>query len=262
MKPFCDTFTRMEEPQNFLLEICIDSVASAIAAQEGGADRVELCANLHEDGTTPSAGMIEVTRKNLSIGLHVMIRPRGGNFCYSAVEFEIMKKDIAVAKGLGANGVVFGMLNPDGTIDAERTRELIELARPLQVTFHRAFDVAAAPRRALETLIALRVDCLLSSGQARTAMEGLGLLAQLAQQAAGRISIMPASGINAENVRRILAASGVHEIHAGSSVSGTKTDSPAEWFAAARGIVDAQKVFALKMSMASASLGFSGTPHE
>lgn len=247
--------------RQLFLEICVDSVASAIAAQEGGAERVELCANLNEDGTTPSAGMIEVTRKNLSIGLQVMIRPRGGNFCYSAVEFEIMKKDIAVAKELGANGVVFGMLNPDGTIDAERTRELIEVARPLQVTFHRAFDVAAAPLRALETLIALRVDRLLTSGQARTAMEGLGLLAQLAQQAAGRISIMPASGINAENVRRILAASGVNEIHAGSSVSGTKSDSSAEWFAAARGIVDAQKVLALKMSMTSAPVGFGITSH-
>ena len=232
--------------QNFLLEICVDSVESAIAAQEGGADRVELCANLNEDGTTPSTGMIEVARKNLTIGLQVMIRPRGGDFCYSAREFEIMQKDVAVAKTLGADGVVFGILNSNRTIDVVRTRELIELARPLQVTFHRAFDVAVAPLPALETLIELRVERLLTSGQARTAMEGLALITQLAQKAAGRISIVPASGINAENVRRIIQMSGVQEVHVGSAVTRVKKDSPAERFAAARGMVEAQKVRELR----------------
>jgi copper homeostasis protein len=236
----------MTKPQRVFLEICVDSVESAIAAQEGGAERVELCANLNEGGTTPSAGMIEIARKFLHIGLQVMIRPRGGDFCYSALEFEIMKKDIVVARELGADGAVFGMLNRDRTIEVPRTRELVELARPLRVTFHRAFDVVADPAQALETLAALQIDRILTSGQARTAMEGLTLLVQLAQKAAGRISIMPACGINAQNVRQILAATGANEIHIGSAVTTIKNDSSAELFAVARGVVEAKKVVDLR----------------
>ena len=232
-----------------VLEICVDSVESAIAAQVGGADRVELCANLNEDGTTPSAGMIEVARKNLAIGLQVLIRPRSGDFCYSGLEFETMKKDIAVARELGADGVVFGILNPDRAIDVRRTRELAEFARPLQVTFHRAFDVVADPWSALENLVSLRIARVLTSGQARTAMKGLTRLTQLAQKADGRISIMPASGINTQNIRRILATRGVYEIHIGSAVAGIKKDSPAELFPAARGVVEAKKVRDLRRYM-------------
>jgi len=232
-----------------LLEICVDSVESAIAAQAGGADRVELCANLNEDGTTPSAGMIEVARQNLAIGLQVLIRPRGGDFCYSDLEFEAMKKDIGLARTLGADGVVIGVLEPTAIIDVARTRELADLARPLRVTFHRAFDVVGDPLLALESLVELRVDRILTSGQARTAMEGLIRLTQLAQKAAGRISIMPASGINAQNVRQILAATDVNEIHIGSAVTAIKHDSSAEWFAAARGVVEAQKVRDLRRYM-------------
>lgn len=162
--------------QKTILEVCVDSVASAIAAQEGGADRVELCANLNEDGTTPSVGMIEVARKNLVIGLQVLIRPRDGNFCYSDLEFETMKKDIAVAHTLGADGVVIGLLNADGMIAFEWTRQLVALARPLSVTFHRAFDVVTGPLKTLEALVDLGIDRVLTAGQAKTALAGLSLL--------------------------------------------------------------------------------------
>src|SRR5262245_53926414 len=139
--------------QPVLLEICLDSVESAVAAQQGGASRVELCDNLLEGGTTPSAGTIALARKYIDIGLHVIIRPRGGDFYYSDVEFEVMKYDIEQAKQLGANGVVIGLLTPDGAVDVERTHALLELARPMSVTFHRAFDMARDPHEALEKLI-------------------------------------------------------------------------------------------------------------
>jgi len=236
----------MTNLQNFLLEICVDSVESAIAAQAGGADRVELCANLNEDGTTPSAGMIEVARQSLSIGLQVLIRPRGGNFCYSDFEFETMKKDLAVARTLGADGVVVGMLDSAFTVDVARMRELVELARPLRVTFHRAFDVVVDPLQALELLIELRIDRILTSGQAKTAMEGLTRIVQLAQKAAGRLSIMPASGINTQNIRQILAETGANEIHVGSAVSTMKNDLSSVLFATPLRFVDRQKVLALR----------------
>jgi copper homeostasis protein len=241
----------MAKPQKVFLEICVDSVESAVAAQAGGADRVELCANLNEDGTTPSAGMIAGARKNLSIGLQVLIRPRSGDFCYSTLEFEAMKKDIAVAGELGADGVVIGMLNSDRTIEVRRTHKLVQLARPLQVTFHRAFDVVVDPLPALETLIELGVDRILTSGQAKTAMEGLARLTQLAKRADGRISIMPASGINAQNIRWILEVTGVHEIHVGSAVAAMQKNSAAEFFAATQRMVDPGKVAELRQQLRS-----------
>jgi copper homeostasis protein len=227
--------------KNFLVEICVDSVESAIAAQEGGADRVELCANLNDGGTTPSAGLIVAARRHLRLGLHVLIRPRGGDFCYSAVEFESMKSDVVFAKNLGADGVVFGILKPDHTVDVERMRALVVLARPMSVTFHRAFDVANEPFRALEDIIALGADRLLTSGQAQTAKAGLPVIAQLAQKAAGRLRIMPGGGINAQDLPHFINTAGVSEIHAGSAVT-TKKYSAAGLFTAWRGVVDPQKV--------------------
>lgn len=232
-----------------ILEICVDSVESAIAAQEGGADRVELCANLNEDGITPSAGMIEVARQNLTIGLHVLIRPRAGNFCYSDFEIAVMKKDIAVARALGADGVVIGVLHPDGKIALEQTQELVELAYPLSVTFHRAFDVTTEPLKTLETLIALGVDRVLTSGQALIAVEGLGLLKQLVTQADGRIGIMPASGINMQNIRQVVAATGASEIHVGTAVTTEISDSLSELFTAKHRSVDQQKVLTLRQCL-------------
>lgn len=196
-----------------LFEICVDTVESAMAAQLGGAQRVELCDNLLEGGTTPSAGMIALTRQQLTIDLNVIIRPRGGDFCYSDLEFAVMQYDIEQAKRLGANGVVIGLLNPDGTIDKVRTAALIDLARPLSVTFHRAFDMAADPQQALEDLITLGVDRLLTSGQESSALEGLDLITALVAQAAERIIIMPGGGINDRNVMKIVQHSGVQEVH-------------------------------------------------
>jgi copper homeostasis protein len=204
--------TRMT--QRVLFEACVDSVAAAVAAQEGGADRVELCADLLEGGCTPSAGAIQLTRKLLHIGLNVMVRPRGGDFCYSDAEFETMKLDVAFAQQTGADGVVFGILSPDGTVDAARTAGLIRLARPLSVTFHRAFDVTCDPFEALETLIGLGVDRILTSGQEPSVLEGLDLIADLVKRAADRVIIMPGGGITERNIARIVAGSGAREFHA------------------------------------------------
>jgi copper homeostasis protein len=195
------------------VEICVDSAAGAFAAEQGGADRVELCDNLLEGGTTPSAGCIKVTRRGLKIGLQVIIRPRGGDFLYSTQELEVMREDIRMAKELGADGVVLGCLTPDGDVDHERMRELIALARPLNVTFHRAFDMCRDPQRALEDVIALGADRLLTSGQEASCMEGLELIEKLHKQAAGRIIVMPGGGITPRNVDRIVAATGVNEVH-------------------------------------------------
>ena len=200
--------------EKILFEACVDSVDAAVAAQQGGADRVELCADLLEGGCTPSAGTVLVARQRLSIRMHVIIRPRGGDFCFSEAEFETMKADVAFAKQAGADGVVIGILNPDGTVDEPRTRALIEIARPLKVTFHRAFDMARDPFEALETLISLGVDRILTSGQEVSVLEGLDLISELVKRAGDRIIIMPGGGITPRNLSKILAASGVKEVHA------------------------------------------------
>lgn len=196
-----------------ILEICVESVEGAIAAQEGGADRLELCANLLEGGTTPSAGSIQLARHRLHIGLQVMIRPRGGDFCYSAIEFEVMKLDIGMARNAGADGVVLGILQTDGSVDESRTRELADLARPMNVTFHRAFDMASDPYAAMETLAAIGIDRILTSGQEGSVLEGLDLISDLVRKAGNRIIIMPGGGINERNFGRIADQSGARELH-------------------------------------------------
>ncbi len=200
------------------LEVCIDSIQSAINAEIGGAARVELCDNLFEGGTTPSAGTIEVVRKHISIGLHVIIRPRGGDFLYSDLEFEIMKNDILMAKQLGANGVVFGILKADSTVDKDRNTELAALAQPMSTTFHRAFDMTADPFQALEDIISLGIHRILTSGQERSVPEGVPLIAQLVKQAGDRIIILPGGGIDEFNIEKIVEATGVKECH----ISGRK----------------------------------------
>jgi copper homeostasis protein len=214
-----------EKERSISLEICLDSVESCMAAERGGAHRVELCANLDEDGTTPSPGIIAAARKSIGIALHVMIRPRGGDFCYSDAEFEAMKRDIDIARQLGADGVVLGVLTHERQVDVERTGMLVMLARPMAVTFHRAFDAAADPVQALEAIIEAGASRLLTSGQATSAAEGAGLIRRLAQQAGDRIKIMAGVGITAENAREIRDRTGVREIHVGSGVTNRVTGS-------------------------------------
>ena len=199
------------------IEVCVDSVASAVAAQQGGADRIELCSDLIEGGVTPSAGLIEVVRANISIGLQVIIRPRGGDFYYTQEEVEIMRRDIAVAKDLGADGVVLGMLNAEGHVDVDGTRQLVESARPLNVTFHRAFDMSADLFRALEDVCATGADRLLTSGGEQKCLQGAETIARLAQTARGRIIIMAGGGIGHHDAASIIKRTGVREIHVGLS---------------------------------------------
>jgi len=184
-------------------------------AERGGADRVELCAGLPEGGTTPSAGMIAAVRKQIKIGLQVMIRPRGGDFCYSADEFSIMQRDILIAKQLGASGVVFGMLDLEGHIDKPRMQQLVELARPLKVTCHRAFDMADDLSQALDDLIELRIDRVLTSGSQKSAIDAMPTLKQLVLKAGEHIQVMACGEISISNVKAVVNYTGVSEVHAG-----------------------------------------------
>ena len=198
---------------NRLLEVCVADQHSIYAAALGGAHRIELCSALEADGLTPSQGLIRYARRFPSLRLHVLIRPRTGDFIYNGDELEIMRSDILSAKRLGADGVVIGALTREGDIDVDACRELIKAAGNIDVTFHRAFDHCRAPRQALEQIIALGCSRLLTSGQAATAEEGIPLLRQLVEQAAGRIIIMPGAGVTPAGARRILDATGATEIH-------------------------------------------------
>ena len=201
------------------IEVSAYSVQWAIDAQKAGAQRVELCDNIYEGGTTPSIASIELARKHLDIELYVIIRPRGGDFLYSDIEFETMKRDIEHAKAAGVDGLVFGLLNKDGSVDIDRTKELVELSKPLKVTFHRAFDVAKEPFTALEDIVACGCHRILTSGQKDKAIDGLPLLAQLVKKAGNRISIMPGSGIDENNILELKNKSKAFEFH----LSGKKT---------------------------------------
>jgi copper homeostasis protein len=196
-----------------IFEICVDSAAGVRAAKDAGADRVELCGDLLEGGTTPSLGTIRRARTIHGIRLHVIIRPRGGDFLFDEDEFAIMEADIEAAKAEGADGVVIGQLTAEGAIDIERTRALIARARPLSVTFHRAFDMTRDPFEALDALIALRLDRVLTSGQEATVLEGLPLISELIRRAGNRIVIMPGGGVTARNVARIVEAAQPRELH-------------------------------------------------
>lgn len=200
-----------------ILEICVDSIESALAAQSGGANRVELCSDLLAGGVTPSSGLIAVVRKQISIALHVMIRPRGGDFSYTPEEIDAMKRDIAVAKNLHADGVVLGILDRDGNVDQPRTRELVEIARPLAVTFHRAFDMTPNLHQSLEAVILTGANRILTSGGEPKAEAALDTLAALVKAAGSRIAILVGGGVRDHNLKRILEATRAREIHVGQS---------------------------------------------
>ena len=196
-----------------LVEICVEGVDGAVAAVEGGADRVELCASLVEGGITPSLGTVRAAVAAVAVPVMVMIRPRGGDFLYSEREFASMLDDVAALRDSGAAGVVFGCLTAAGAIDEVRTRALVDAARPLSATVHRAFDMAADPDAALEALVRCGVDRVLTSGQCRTGAEGVDVLAGLVRQAAGRIVILGCGDLRADSVRQVVQGAGLAEIH-------------------------------------------------
>ena len=202
------------------LEVCAYSVADCEAAQRAGASRIELCGGRNEGGITPSIGLIRRSRLATTLPIRVMIRPRGGDFVYAASELAVMEADISAAHDAGADGVVLGVLLPDGRVDEKTTRRLMDLAHPLPVTFHRAFDLTRDPHEALAVLIALGIQTVLTSGQQARAAAGIELLKALVTQAAGRIEIMAGAGVNAENAY-LLAETGVSYLH----MSGSTTEN-------------------------------------
>jgi copper homeostasis protein len=206
------------------VEICVSDVESAVSAEKGGAERVELCQCLEVGGVTPSAGAIALSCRSVSIPVHVLIRPRGGDFVCSSLELAVSHHDVETAKALGASGVVLGILCPDGRIDRERTASLIARARPMSVTFHKAFDATPDPFDGLEILISLGVDRVLTSGGAPTARLGVERLAALVEQARGRVAVMAGGSITEDDAPALLA-SGLREMHVGSAVNTNgKTD--------------------------------------
>jgi copper homeostasis protein len=207
----------------FVLEICVESVDHAVAAARGGAHRIELCSDLSSGGITPSAGLMQTARRHVHVPVHVLVRPRAGDFCYSDYEFEIMRDDILAAKRHGMDGVVLGILHESARVDIERTRTLVELARPLPVTFHRAFDVSGNLELSLEAVIQTGASRILTSGGQPRATDGLSTLAQLVQGTKGRILLMPCGDINSNNIVHIVKTTLAREFHtsAGSSQSGS-----------------------------------------
>ncbi|HET6180458.1 MAG TPA: copper homeostasis protein CutC [Candidatus Sulfotelmatobacter sp.] len=203
--------------EQVLIEVCVDSVASAVAAERGGAGRVELCSSLIEGGVTPSTGLIEAVRARISIGLQVIIRPRGGDFCYSDEEIAIIERDIATAKNLGVDGVVLGVLDQAGHVSVQCMRQWVELARPLNVTFHRAFDMSADLFSSMDDVCATGADRILTSGGEQTCLQAVDTIARLVKAARGRITILAGGGITHNDAAAIIERTGVSEIHVGLS---------------------------------------------
>ena len=194
-------------------EVCTDDVDQAKEAEALGAHRVELCSALELGGLTPSMGLLQAMREETKLGIHVMIRPRAGDFLYTEKEFGAMQRDVALAMGLGADGIVLGMLTKDGLIDQSRMRMIMSIAGSLEVTFHRAFDVCADSEEALDDLINLGVTRLLTSGCAATAPSGKETIAQLVQQSQGQIQIMAGCGVGPANVRDLVQRTGINDVH-------------------------------------------------
>lgn len=199
---------------NYVIEIATQDFTGTKAAAESGADRIELCAALSEGGIMPSYGTVRKCREAFAVPLFPIIRPRGGDFLYSEEEFDVMMNDVKLCKDLGCDGVVIGLLNKDGSLDAKRTARLINLAYPLEVTFHRAFDRCADPFKTMEELIALGCSRILTSGQQPTAPQGVDLIVQLLKVSANRIVVMPGSGVRKENIKALAEKTGAVEFHA------------------------------------------------
>ena len=204
---------------NRVLEICVESVDHAIAAERADAQRIELCSDLSSGGVTPSAGSMQTARRYLRIPIHVLIRPRPGHFCYSDHELEIMRNDIIAAKQFGMNGVVLGILKESNRVDVERTKVLVELAHPLPVTFHRAFDEAQDLESSLEDVLQTGASRILTSGGQLRATDAIPTLSRLVRAARERIVIMPCGGINSENLLQIVRTTGATEVHSSAGVS-------------------------------------------
>jgi len=196
-----------------ILEACVANIESAVAAQDAGADRVELCNVLGAGGITPSYGLIELARKKITIPIHVLIRPREGDFLYSNDEFSIMARDIAMCRDSGIAGIVTGILKDNGSVDTERCKELIAAAQPLSVTFHRAFDLTADAFTSMEEIIQMGCARILTSGQRAGAMHGAGFISGLIKQSNGRIIVMPGGGINEKNISQLKKTTGANEFH-------------------------------------------------
>lgn len=198
---------------SYILEVCADSVQSAIAAQEGGADRIELCSGLVIGGLSPSPALFKQIRKYTDLKIRTLLRPRFGDFCYDDYEFQTLKEEVEMFRELGADGVVIGMLNPDGTLDMERMEVLVNAAGDIGITLHRAFDVCRDPYEALEQCASLGIDTILTSGQKSSAWEGRGLLAELAEQAAGRVEILAGAGVNPGVIEKLAGCTAVRAFH-------------------------------------------------
>ena len=240
-----------------ILEICCYGVDCAVAAQQAGADRVELCASPREGGLTPSAGMLETVRREVTIDVHPIVRPRGGDFCYTAREFEAMKSDVAMMRELGFPGLVIGMLDEDGHIDHARMRQIMALCDGMAVTFHRAFDLCHSPKRALKELTSLGIARILTSGQQQSAENGIAMLRELNQLSTGPI-IMAGAGVRASNLQKFLDT-GIKEVHSSASrlvpspmryrKAGVSMCSEAETDEFSRYCVDSDVVEAMKSVM-------------
>ena len=207
-----NTFLPNKNLKSVVVEVCCFSIESCMSAELGGAKRIELCASLYEGGTTPSAGLIKLVKQKISIEIHAMIRPRGGDFCYSEDEILVMQEDIRMAKVLGCNGVVLGILQKDGKVDIAQTKAMVNLSKPMPVTFHRAIDMTPDYEEALENIIQTGCDRILTSGQKNTALEGISTIENLVKQANGRIQIMAGSGVNADNAQALIHT-GVNALH-------------------------------------------------
>lgn len=203
----------------YVLEACVDSVKSAIEAEKGGARRVELCSNLIIGGTSPGPALFRLIRKHTDLKIRALLRPRFGDFCYDDYEFEMMKEDVAMYRDLGADGIVTGILKPNGDLDVERMRELVEIAGNTDVALHRAFDVCCNPQEALEQSVELGIKTILTSGQKNSAWEGRNLIKELVEQSAGRIEILAGAGISPETIEKLVPYTGASSYHMSGKVT-------------------------------------------